>query len=281
MLCFSQSCFAQAFDNGAEQWQEIDSFLAGETLRAGDVITVNIGRVPDLSGNYTVESNGRIDFPLIGIVDTTGQSPLSLSKSLETLYGQDYLERPKITVTYFLESGLDQLGLPTPPPEGINSGVEGFAPLAFENAIAPSRNFTEVAPSQPAEITFSFDDQESYSPGANLGVVSVLADHSESGLGLGGSQWFNLGQQNEFIQFLSEGQIAGHAGCNHFFADYKEENDALDIRLVTASFTQCAEGENPKAFTDILQTTKSYILSGEILMLINQDDDVVLTLRGG
>jgi polysaccharide biosynthesis/export protein len=63
-----------------------------------DIIKVTVFRVPDLSGEYQVNTRGEVDLPLIGTVDARGKSPDQFAASLEQIYSQRYLNEPDITV---------------------------------------------------------------------------------------------------------------------------------------------------------------------------------------
>jgi polysaccharide export outer membrane protein len=63
-----------------------------------DVLRVNIFRVPDLSGEYQVDANGRVDLPLVGAVSVRDENAEQFATKLEHLYGVKYLNDPDITV---------------------------------------------------------------------------------------------------------------------------------------------------------------------------------------
>ncbi|MGB0908463.1 MAG: polysaccharide biosynthesis/export family protein [Maricaulaceae bacterium] len=75
------------------------SYSAEEIIQAGDMLVVEIARVESLSGSYDVNTIGFVVFPLIGAVDTRGQTPYSMAKKLMDLYGKDYLQDPYIRVS--------------------------------------------------------------------------------------------------------------------------------------------------------------------------------------
>jgi polysaccharide biosynthesis/export protein len=63
-----------------------------------DLLKVTVFRVPELTGEYQVDARGLLDMPLIGAVNVRELTPSKLSKELERLYGQRYLNNPEITV---------------------------------------------------------------------------------------------------------------------------------------------------------------------------------------
>lgn len=67
-------------------------------LRPGDAVKVQIWREPDLSGDFTVNQEGIVVFPLLGERDVTGVSGPQLEERLEAEY-REYLVNPSIDVT--------------------------------------------------------------------------------------------------------------------------------------------------------------------------------------
>jgi len=64
----------------------------------GDVVTVAVMGHTDVSGDYRVDSEGLISFPLLGKLKAVGYSPAGLEKKLTTLLADGYLKRPQVTV---------------------------------------------------------------------------------------------------------------------------------------------------------------------------------------
>ena len=75
--------------------------LSSEDLRISplDEVTVDVFGVDELSNTYQVDLTGRIKVPLVGDVDAEGLNAFELSKSLESLYAENYLQDPQINVT--------------------------------------------------------------------------------------------------------------------------------------------------------------------------------------
>jgi polysaccharide export outer membrane protein len=63
-----------------------------------DVLTITIWGHPDLTGDYRVESDGRLSFPLIGQIAAGGHTPREVAASLTDLLGKDYLVNPQVIV---------------------------------------------------------------------------------------------------------------------------------------------------------------------------------------
>jgi len=72
---------------------------AAELLRPGDVVRLLIWREPDLSGEFTVDADGIVIFPMIGPVDVTRESPTSLRNRLLEAFRRN-LRNPSIEVRF-------------------------------------------------------------------------------------------------------------------------------------------------------------------------------------
>ena len=55
------------------------AFHADTTMGAGDVFTVRVFNEPDLTADYRVDSDGTIDYPLIGKVKVGGKRPAQIA----------------------------------------------------------------------------------------------------------------------------------------------------------------------------------------------------------
>ena len=68
-------------------------------LQAGDVISVQVYREPDLGVEKAVlDELGNVQMPLIGLVAADGRTPPELARQIEQRLGQRYLRNPKVTV---------------------------------------------------------------------------------------------------------------------------------------------------------------------------------------
>jgi polysaccharide biosynthesis/export protein len=66
-------------------------------LRPGDVVRLRIWREPDLSGDFTINEQGDVVLPKIGLVRLSDGSPEAVKADLVRRYGQ-YLRNPSIDV---------------------------------------------------------------------------------------------------------------------------------------------------------------------------------------
>jgi polysaccharide export outer membrane protein len=63
-----------------------------------DMLKVSVFRVPELSGDYQVDSMGMLEMPLIGPISVRDVTPQQLGHELESRYSQRYLNNPEISV---------------------------------------------------------------------------------------------------------------------------------------------------------------------------------------
>lgn len=69
-----------------------------DVIAAGDKIRVTVFQVESLSGEYLVEENGQVDYPLIGIVQAQGHTPSEFAKVLAARLGERNLRNPNVQV---------------------------------------------------------------------------------------------------------------------------------------------------------------------------------------
>lgn len=67
-------------------------------LRPADVIDVVVLGQPALSGDFVVEKDGFIAYPLIGRVEVAGLGPDEVAKKLQTRLSGDFIRRPEVSV---------------------------------------------------------------------------------------------------------------------------------------------------------------------------------------
>ena len=68
-------------------------------LLAGDLLTINVFRQPDLQLEVRIPQDGRITFPLIGAVEAAGRTQADLESSIRTKLEKDYIREPSVSVT--------------------------------------------------------------------------------------------------------------------------------------------------------------------------------------
>jgi len=67
-------------------------------LGAGDKLQINVFDEPDLTGEYTLDGNGRFSMHLIGKVSAVGLTPTELEALLVSKLKPDYLVNPRISI---------------------------------------------------------------------------------------------------------------------------------------------------------------------------------------
>ena len=72
----------------------------GQDYRIGvqDVLEISLFNQPELSGRYTVETDGAFSFPLIGRVTAAGRTVEQLEETLQTRLLDGYFRNPRVTV---------------------------------------------------------------------------------------------------------------------------------------------------------------------------------------
>lgn len=68
-------------------------------LGAGDKLSVNVFGENELSGEFLVGDDGRVDLPLIGAVQAQGQSVTEFQNAVVARYSAGYLKDPKVSVS--------------------------------------------------------------------------------------------------------------------------------------------------------------------------------------
>lgn len=69
-----------------------------DVIAPGDKIRVTVFQVDSLSGEFQVEENGQIDYPLIGIVQAQGHTPSEFAKILGARLQESSLRNPNVQV---------------------------------------------------------------------------------------------------------------------------------------------------------------------------------------
>jgi protein involved in polysaccharide export with SLBB domain len=68
-------------------------------LGAGDKVSVNVFGENDLSGEFLVGDDGRVDLPLIGGIQAQGQTVTEFQNAVVSRYAAGYLKDPKVSVS--------------------------------------------------------------------------------------------------------------------------------------------------------------------------------------
>jgi polysaccharide export outer membrane protein len=68
------------------------------TISAGDKLQVRIYQEETLSGAFQVQTDGNIDFPLIGLVKAQGLTPQELATLMTRRLGERHLRNPDVQI---------------------------------------------------------------------------------------------------------------------------------------------------------------------------------------
>lgn len=75
------------------------------TVAPLDILEIKVFGVADLNGDYQVDPEGRIKFPLIGIMQADGYSAFDLALQIEQKLAEGFLQDPQVTVRISEASG--------------------------------------------------------------------------------------------------------------------------------------------------------------------------------
>ena len=317
-LCGHMSAFAQSSND--EGWQSLEDFLNQaervierqesfdpQALGPGDIISLDIKKVPSLSQNYTIEKNGEIDFPLIGHVNVQGETPEDLAEKLAALYEKDYLVNPAVTISIFAKrlpkvrptarrtgpasQDIDNqpiaLSLPsTDPVRGpieIEKGIDAETLIENipETMREPAPQILSAAPLPeflPERISEPISEPIAIVPLSEPAPLLTDID-APSPLFLAQTDWLIEGSPEDFIHFLDNGDMAGALSCNSFFARYDAGHRELNFSALTTTSIPCADQSKPQEFIDNLKQAKSYIFSQGELLLLDDQSDIIFALQ--
>jgi polysaccharide export outer membrane protein len=124
-------------------------------LGAGDKVKVNVFGEPDLSGEFLVGDNGRVDLPLIGAVQARGQTVTQFQNAVVARYSGGYLKDPKVSVSvlnyrpFFIQGEV-----------GKGGEYPYKAGLTIQNAVAIAGGYTYRANTSKAFVRRAGQDQE-------------------------------------------------------------------------------------------------------------------------
>ena len=83
--------------------------------------------------------------------------------------------------------------------------------------------------------------------------------------------------------FGADGRVTGNAGCNRYFASYRQQDGKLEVGMAGATRMFCAEPpglmDQEGSFLEALRLSTAIAMSGDRLELLRADHKVALTLR--
>ena len=134
-------------------------------LDAGDRVRIIVFGQDNLSRLYSVDTAGRIAFPLIGNVEARGLTTTQLGNDIESKLRKNYIKDPKVSVEVDAYRPFFILGEVAKP--GSYAYVNG---MTVEGAVAIAEGYTERAKQRMVRLTRKF--------GGVMSTVLVPTDYS-------------------------------------------------------------------------------------------------------
>jgi polysaccharide export outer membrane protein len=127
------------------------------TLGPGDVFEVRVYGDKDLSGEYRVEQDGTIDYPLIGKLKVSGYNPAEIGRRVARALRQGYLRNPQVSifVKTYNSKKITVFGQVKKP--GIYSYTDH---MTIIQAITEAGDFTDVADRDSTIVTRMLDGRK-------------------------------------------------------------------------------------------------------------------------
>jgi polysaccharide biosynthesis/export protein len=133
--------------------------LADYRLGPGDQLRVNVFDEPSLTGQYDINPQGRIAFPLVGEVPAGNLTVTEFSRSLEGKLKQGFLRAPQVTTEVVTYRPFYILG------EVVRPGTYPFAAgLTVMNAAATAGGFSYRADTRRVYIKRVGEERETSYP---------------------------------------------------------------------------------------------------------------------
>ena len=96
---------------------------------------------------------------------------------------------------------------------------------------------------------------------------------------LEGTEWGPENGVGQFVQFLSNGDLAGWAGCNSFFGTYEQNGNELKIGSMVITKKACENLGMEQAFIAALETARGFEASFKEMNILDGNDEVGLSMR--
>jgi len=147
-------------------------------LDAGDRVKISVFNQDDLSGEYTLDGQGRFSMPLIGMVEAAGRTPAELEELLVSKFKPDYLVNPRIFIQvmnyrpYYLMGEVNSTG-----------AFQYVSGITYLTAIAIAGGFTYrakqnyvyvIRADDPSKEEVKLDINEKVQPGDIIRVAERL-----------------------------------------------------------------------------------------------------------
>ncbi len=96
---------------------------------------------------------------------------------------------------------------------------------------------------------------------------------------LEGTEWGPENGIGQFVQFLSNGDLAGWAGCNSFFGTYEQNGNELKIGSMVVTKKACEDLGMEQAFLAALESARGFEASHKEMNILDENNEVGLSMR--
>jgi polysaccharide export outer membrane protein len=156
-------------------------------LGAGDSVTIQVFDEAELSGSFTVDEDGAIDYPLVGRVDVAGVTAKALDEELTQSLAARYLKEPQVQVevTKFRSHPVQVLGSVKKPGLVHLSGRSSVLDVIAEAGGVTAGGVAEVrvrfADDSKADVAITLEDLMGDS-GQNIQLAAGDVVHISEGM---------------------------------------------------------------------------------------------------
>jgi protein involved in polysaccharide export with SLBB domain len=151
-LLLALACLIGCSDPPPSQYPTQQVYVEDTTLGAGDMFEVRVFRQDDMTGTYSVSSEGTISFPLVGVVAVAGKTPAQIERELRDRLADGYLQDPQVSVLVkeYKSKKVSVFGQVREP------GTFGYAEgMTVVDAVAQAGGFTDLARKNAVTVTRS------------------------------------------------------------------------------------------------------------------------------
>ncbi len=139
---------------------EVQAGLAeGYILRAGDQVSIDVFREPDLSGTFRLEASGAIRHPLFGVVEISGYTAAEAEARITDLLSKRYLVNPRVMIRVVSSQSSQVVILGEVKMPGVHA-IPFDKPMTLLQAIGQAGGFTDLASINRVLITRSVEGRQ-------------------------------------------------------------------------------------------------------------------------
>ncbi len=139
---------------------EVQAGLAeGYILRAGDQVSIDVFREPDLSGTFRLEASGAIRHPLFGVVEISGYTAAEAEARITDLLSKRYLVNPRVMIRVVSSQSSQVVILGEVKAPGVHA-IPFDKPMTLLQAIGQAGGFTDLASINRVLITRSVEGRQ-------------------------------------------------------------------------------------------------------------------------